>query len=88
MNIKRIIMLTETSFISVRAMTANSVTRKVLQPLWNESSPRTKNCLAYSYYSYSRIGPKERAMSVINSKVILREDKMAVGAFGRATNHG
>ena len=30
-----------------------SVTMKVLQPLWNESSPRTNNCLAYSNYSYS-----------------------------------
>ena len=27
----------------------NSVTMKVLQPLWNESSPRTNNCLTYSY---------------------------------------
>ena len=29
---------------------------KVLQPLWNESSPRTINCLAYSNYS-SDLGP-------------------------------
>ena len=32
---------------------------KVLHPLWNQSSPRTNNCLAYSNYSYSGIGPKE-----------------------------
>ena len=43
----------------------NSVTMKVLQPLWNESSPRTNNyCLAYSNYSYSWIGPKERALNL------------------------
>ena len=41
----------------------NSVTMKVLQPLWNESSPRTNNCLAYSDNSYSGIGPKERALN-------------------------
>ena len=47
----------------------NSVTMKVLQPLWNESSPRTnKYCLAYFNYSYSRIGPKERALRA-DSKV-------------------
>ena len=37
----------------------NSVTMKVLQQLWNQSSPRTNNCLAYSNYSYSGIGPPE-----------------------------
>ena len=42
----------------------NSFTMKVLQPLWNESSLRTNNCLAYSNYSYSRIGPKERTLRV------------------------
>ena len=42
----------------------NSVTMKVLQPLWNQSSPRTNNCLAYSSYSYSGIGPKERALKL------------------------
>ena len=43
----------------------NSVTMKVLQPLWNESSPRTNNCLAYSSYSYPGIGSKERALKVV-----------------------
>ena len=41
----------------------NSVTMKVLQPLWNQSSPRTNNCLAYSNYAYSGIGPKKHALS-------------------------
>ena len=41
----------------------NSVTMKVSQTLCNQSSPRTNNCLAYSNYSYSGIGPKERALS-------------------------
>ena len=49
----------------------NSVTVKVLQPLWNESSPRTNNCLAYSNYSYSRIGPKERALQQVMSFLCL-----------------
>ena len=40
----------------------NSVTMKILQPLWYESSPRTNNCLAYSDNSYSGIGPQERAL--------------------------
>ena len=39
-----------------------SVTMKVLQPLWNQSSPKTNNCLAYSNYSYYGIGPKERTL--------------------------
>ena len=39
---------------------------KVLQPLWNESGPGTNNCLAYSNYSYSGIGPKERTLSEDN----------------------
>ena len=34
-----------------------------LQPLWNQSSPRTNNCLAYSNYSYVAIDPKEFALS-------------------------
>ena len=42
----------------------SSVTMKVLQPLWNESSPRMNNCLAYSNYSYSGIGPKECALNL------------------------
>ena len=45
----------------------NSVTMKVLQPLWNQSSPRTNNCLAYSNYSYSGIGPKECTLNRIRS---------------------
>ena len=43
----------------------NSVAMKVLQPLWNQSSPRMNNCLAYSNYSYSGIGPKIRALDQI-----------------------
>ena len=39
-----------------------SVTKKVLQPLWNQISLRTNNCFAYSNYSYSGIGPKERSL--------------------------
>ena len=34
------------------------------KPLWNQSSPRTNNYLAYSNYSYSGIGPKEHAPSL------------------------
>ena len=33
----------------------NSVTKKVLQPLWNQSSWRRNNCFVYSNYSYSTI---------------------------------
>ena len=40
----------------------NSVTMKVLQPLWNESSPRTNKCLAYS--NSSGIGPPKCALNV------------------------
>ena len=40
-------------------------TIKGLQSLWNQSSPRMNNCLAYSNYSYSGIGPKERALNLI-----------------------
>ena len=56
----------------------NSVPMKVLQPLWNQSSPRTNDCLAYSNYSYSGIGPKEctlnkphqeKEMLLLSSKV-------------------
>ena len=36
----------------------SGVTMKVLQPLWNQSSPRMNN-MAYSNYSYPGIGPKE-----------------------------
>ena len=43
-----------------------SVIMKVLQPLWNQSSPRTNNCLAYSNYSYSGIGPKECTLSCLH----------------------
>ena len=32
--------------------------------LWRFYIPRTNNCLAYSNYSYSGIGPKERALSM------------------------
>ena len=39
-----------------------SITKKVLQPLWNQISLRTNNCFAYSNYSYSGIGPKERSL--------------------------
>ena len=52
----------------------NSVTMKVLKPLWNESSLRTNNYLAYSNYSYSRIGPKESAP-------ILNEIVLYIGLF-------
>ena len=38
----------------------NSVTMKVLQPLWNQSSPRTNNCLAYSDYLYPGIEVKKK----------------------------
>ena len=52
----------------------NSVTMKVLQPLWNESSPRTNNCLAYSNYSYTEIGPKERALNLSLRDVLNRNE--------------
>ena len=48
----------------------NSVTMKVLQPLWNQSSPRTNNGLACSY---SEIGPKERALN-LRSQLLLESD--------------
>ena len=41
-----------------------TVSLKVLQSLWNQSSPRTNSCLAYSSYSYSRIGSKECTLSL------------------------
>ena len=84
---------------------------KVLQPLWNQSSPRTNNCLAYSSHFYSGLGPNERALrlnvecffdttkqsmtwiyiglqTLLKTYVLVMGDKMAAGAFGRATNYG
>ena len=61
----RIILPFRAELITNMSEPVNSVIMKVLQPLWNESSPRTNNCcLAYSNYSYSRIGPKERALNI------------------------
>ena len=53
--------LCEPELITDMSEPVNSITMKVLQPLWNQSSPRTNNCLAYSNYSYSGIGPPKRA---------------------------
>ena len=59
----------------------NSVTMKVLQPLWNESSLRTNNCLAYSNYSYSGIDPKERTPSERSTKRRSRSENMRKAFF-------
>ena len=55
----RIILLFQAWVDYSHSESVDSVTMKVLQPLWNQSSLRTNNCLAYSNYSYTRIGPKE-----------------------------
>ena len=58
----RIILPFRAELITNMSEPVNSVTMKVLQPLWNQSSLRMNNCLAYSNYSYFGIGPKERAL--------------------------
>ena len=59
----RIILPFRAELITNMSKPVNSVTMKVLQPLWNQSSPKTNICLAYFNYSYSEIDPKERALS-------------------------
>ena len=53
----RIILLFRT-WVDYRHFRINSVTMKVLRPLWNQSSLRTNNCLAYFNYFYSGIVPQ------------------------------
>ena len=66
----QIILLFRPELITNMSEPVNSVTMKVLQPLWNQSSPRTNNCLAYSNYSYSGIGLKECTLIILISTVV------------------
>ena len=66
----------------------NSVTMKVLEPLWNESSPRmNNNCLAYSNYSYSGIGPRESTLKT-NGPVFLVGKSKPVNGEVASDSHG
>ena len=47
-------------------MSVYSVTVKVLQPNWDDSSPRTKHCLGSSSYSCSSLDPNKPTLSDIN----------------------
>ena len=62
-------------------MSVYSVTVKVLQPNWDDSIPRTKNCLGSSSYFCSWLDPNKPTLSDINRLIWLQARQFTVSLW-------